>query len=234
MNNWSIRTAHSEESELAMANDRHPVERTFCTTREAAEMLGVSLRTAQLWSESGLLEAWKTGGGHRRISRQSVERLLVGHDAEFPVRANADGSAPAATSRAAPCILVVEDDDSLRRLYEIRLRGWPTQPEVFTASDGYEALVLLGLRQPDLLIADLQMPGMDGFRMLRTIRGAPELAGMSIIVVSGLDADEIERNGGLPGDIPILPKPVPFDRLATLAGQLLAERQALAASSREA
>ena len=53
------------------------VQRKFCTTREAAEILGVSLKTAQLWSESGLLEAWRTDGGHRRIFRSSVERLLV-------------------------------------------------------------------------------------------------------------------------------------------------------------
>ena len=44
----------------------------YCTTREAAELLGVSLTTAQLWVESGLLEAWKTEGGHRRIHRTSV------------------------------------------------------------------------------------------------------------------------------------------------------------------
>ena len=49
----------------------------FCTTREAAELLNVSLRTAQLWVEKGLLEAWKTSGGHRRISRQSIESLLA-------------------------------------------------------------------------------------------------------------------------------------------------------------
>ena len=50
----------------------------YCTTREAAEMLGVSLTTAQLWVESGLLDAWKTEGGHRRIHRTSVQRLLDG------------------------------------------------------------------------------------------------------------------------------------------------------------
>lgn len=52
------------------------VPKTFCTTREAAELLGVSLRTAQLWSDSGLLTAWRTGGGHRRIVRSSIDNLL--------------------------------------------------------------------------------------------------------------------------------------------------------------
>ena len=43
-----------------------------CTTREAAEALGICVRTAQLWVEQGRLRAWKTPGGHRRILRESV------------------------------------------------------------------------------------------------------------------------------------------------------------------
>jgi excisionase family DNA binding protein len=44
-----------------------------CSTREAADRLGVSLRTVQLWSEAGLLRAWKTPGGHRRILTDSID-----------------------------------------------------------------------------------------------------------------------------------------------------------------
>jgi excisionase family DNA binding protein len=42
------------------------------TTAEAAQMLGISTRTAQLWVETGQLSSWKTPGGHRRIPRQAV------------------------------------------------------------------------------------------------------------------------------------------------------------------
>ena len=52
-----------------------------CTTREAAELLGVSLRTIQLWVDNGVLEAWKTVGGHRRVSRQSIDALRSGQTA---------------------------------------------------------------------------------------------------------------------------------------------------------
>ena len=217
-----------------MSTQKHIV-RSFCTTREAAQMLGVSLRTAQLWSESGLLEAWKTSGGHRRISRQSIERLLSGPGSDLPTRADPAG-VPAASDSADGrfSIMVVEDDLILRRLYELNLRNWPMKPEVFTAGDGYEALVLLGLHRPDMLIADLQMPGLDGFRMLRTIQGAPELAAMKIVVVSGLDPEDIEQRGSVPAGIPILPKPVPFERLATIAGQILAERDSAVPKPKEA
>ena len=50
----------------------------FWSTREAADLLGVSLRTVQLWTEAGVLKAWKTAGGHRRINRDSVMQLLRG------------------------------------------------------------------------------------------------------------------------------------------------------------
>lgn len=46
------------------------------TTANAAELLGVSIRTAQLWVESGRLPSWKTPGGHRRIPRQAVLDLI--------------------------------------------------------------------------------------------------------------------------------------------------------------
>ena len=46
------------------------------TTADAAELLGVSVRTAQLWVESGQLPSWKTPGGHRRIPRQAVMDLI--------------------------------------------------------------------------------------------------------------------------------------------------------------
>jgi CheY-like chemotaxis protein len=85
-----------------------------------------------------------------------------------------------------------------------------------------------------MLIADLQMPGLDGFRMLRTIQGAPELADMKIVVVSGLDPEDIENRGSIPAGIPILPKPIPFERLATIAGQVLAERNAARNQKKEA
>lgn len=205
------------------------IPKTFCTTREAAQLLGVSLRTAQLWAEGGLLEAWKTEGGHRRITRQSIERLLAnplaaGVSVQAIPQRRADDAVGAALPRPLN-ILVVEDDPTLRRLYEIKLRSWPMKPNIHAVGDAYEALICMGDLKPDLLIADLHMPGMDGFRMLRTITGAPELAGMAIVVVSGLDAEEIAERGNVPDGIPVLPKPVPFDKLRTMAEQLVADRQ---------
>ena len=172
-------------------------------------MLSVSLRTAQLWSESGLLEAWKTQGGHRRISRESIERLLT-----------SENEKPQDATSGALKVLVVEDDTVLRRLYEINIRRWPLAVELETADDGFEALIQIGRNPPDLLISDLNMPGMDGFRMLFALCSMKEFSEMKIVAVSGLGEEEISRRGGVPEGIPVLSKPIPFNELLGIAKEL--------------
>jgi excisionase family DNA binding protein len=197
--------------------------REFCTTREAAEQLGVSLRTAQLWVDSGVLEAWKTDGGHRRISVTSVERLLR---AETPQpQVTAAEPLPAVNSRLR--ILVVEDDNTLLKLYRLRITGWNLPVDVTTASNGYDALVLIGREQPDLMIADLSMPGIDGFQMVRTLTASSFREGMEIAIVTGMDQTDIATHGGLPASVRVFQKPVPFNELKALIDSMLARRAEL-------
>jgi len=210
------------------------IPKTFCTTREAANLLSISVRTAQLWVENGLLEAWKTEGGHRRITRDSVERLL----APAPKQTASLSPSPAAPGQPdlrtheKLKILVVEDEPNLRRLYEINLRQWTLPHQLRTAEDGYEGLVRIGSDKPDLLITDLRMPGMDGFRMLNAICSMPELKDMKVVIVSGLNPSEIHNGGGIPDGITILPKPIPFDRLREIAEDLTSSK--LASTTAEA
>jgi len=195
----------------------------FCTTREAAELLGVSLRTTQMWVESGLLEAWKTDGGHRRIMRSSVEKLLS--------RQNTPGLPSPVMPSERLKILVVEDDNALLKLYKLRISGWDFPVDLSMAANGYEGLMRIGRESPDLLILDLRMPGMDGFQMLQALAVSPLREGMEIVVVTGLGPDEIADRGGLPRGVTLLPKPVPFAQLRELAEGLLAQREAVECST---
>lgn len=187
------------------------------TTRQAAKRLGISLRTVQLWVESGTLPAWKTAGGHRRIARDAVERLVREQD-----RALEFGSRDAQFR-----ILVVEDEESLRKLYEAKLAGWDLPLEILTTSNGYEALLIIGEKRPNLLVADLSMPAMDGFRMIRTLKSSDDYRDLEIVVVTALDTTEIEDRGGLPENVRVFRKPIPFvdleaivrDRFARAAGE---------------
>jgi excisionase family DNA binding protein len=197
----------SMENVIQSAPDAGYDAAQFCSTKEAARLLGVSHRTVQLWVENGSLQAWKTAGGHRRITMESInKRVGARQDAINLVPTQA----PAASLLKK--VLMVDDDRTLLRLYELEMDGWDLPLTVMKAYDGFEALIQIGAERPDLLISDLSMPGMDGFRMIRTLRDNPSYAGMAIIVISGLEKATMQAMG-LPGDIPVFPKPVPFAQL---------------------
>ena len=190
----------------------------YCSTRQAAALLGVSHRTVQLWVESGTLEAWKTAGGHRRIALASIERHV-----ERRRQAMLDRTAPTRYR-----VLVVDDDPATLSMYDATLTRWGLPLDVVRASNGFEALIRIGESRPHLLIGDLSMPGVDGLRMIRTLRASEAYRDMAVVVVSGLDPDTI-RAMGLPEDIPVLAKPVAPDALrvaveAALLGEACLER----------
>jgi excisionase family DNA binding protein len=186
----------------------------FCSTKQAADMIGVSHRTIQLWVESGVLQAWKTAGGHRRITSASVLKLVEQRREAIGAPASvAPAAAEPATDKKK--LLIVDDDATMLRLYELEMAGWGLPVELLKASNGFEALIKIGESKPDMLISDLNMPGMDGFRMIRTLRSDPAYAEMAIVVISGLDQGTV-ASMGLPADIPFFSKPASFTRLRSL------------------
>lgn len=118
-------------------------------------------------------------------------------------------------------IVVVDDDEHMLRLYQLNMARWPMAPDVTIFNDAVAALLSIGRMPPDLLVTDLHMPGMDGFNMLRVLCSAPEMPDTTIVVASALDVVEIGQRGGIPAGVEILPKPVPFDRLLTIATGIL-------------
>ena len=202
-------------------NDRDDAtgEGTYLTTREAADLLGVSLRTAQLWVEAGTLRAWKTAGGHRRITRESVEALLARQQA---AKSLAPETSPANRSYH---VLVVDDDSFMREILVSTIRSWNLPLTVSSAEDGFAALLHIGGTRTDLLLADLVMPGMDGYRMIRYLRAMPEARLIDIIAISAKAPEDVARDGMLPPDVPLLGKPVNFELLETLVAQRMAARR---------
>ena len=114
-------------------------------------------------------------------------------------------------------IMVVEDDVSLLRLYEVTMLRWPMQPEVVPVESAVSALMMIGRARPDLLIMDLNMPGMDGFHLLRELCSKPEIASTTIVIVTGMDPAMIAQRGGVPHGIEVLSKPVQLGRLLQIA-----------------
>ncbi|MBK9217861.1 MAG: response regulator [Uliginosibacterium sp.] len=187
----------------------------FCSTRDAAQRLGVSLTTVQQMVESGLLDAWKTAGGHRRIRVSSGDAFLRSHQS-----ATSPSNMPKAVR-----VLVAEDDRLMQALYEKTLGAWDAPIELKIVSSGFEGLMEIGRQRPDLLVADLVMPDLDGFALIRNLRADPSLAAMDIVVVTGLRDNDIEDQGGLPADVLVYRKPIPFRELKGYIQAKVAQQQ---------
>lgn len=185
----------------------------FLSTRKASQLLGVSLGTVQNMVESGALEAWKTDGGHRRIPTASVNAMIARRRSLTPSAQEPGRQLD---------ILIAEDDKTLQTLYRTAFERWDLPIRLRIAANGFEALLEVGQRTPDILITDLVMPGMDGFELIRHLRENSNLARMDIIVVSAVDTEEIAQKG-LPRTVTFFSKPIPFHEIkGFLLGRLAA------------
>lgn len=90
-------------------------------------------------------------------------------------------------------VLVVDDSITTRTLEKSLLEAHGYQVQV--AVDGVEALSLLRHERPDLVIADVEMPRLDGFGLLEAIRADPELQSVPVIMVTSLDKREHRQRG---------------------------------------
>jgi len=114
-------------------------------------------------------------------------------------------------------VVVIEDNAATIRLYQIRIAAWGFPVTLHSASNGYEGLVLVGEIEPDLLVCDLRMPGVNGVQVVRTLCERERYKDMTIVMATGLSATEIEAHGGLPERVTQLSKPIDFDRLREIA-----------------
>ncbi len=197
------------------------MEEQLYTTTKVAKMFGVTPRTIQMWADSGMIEVTKTLGGHRRITALEVERLSR-ELGKLPPAADISSEKPAITPNETEAnrvvrILIVDDDKDLLKLYQMQIESWQTPAtEVYLASDGYDALVQIGSRKPDIIITDLKMPRMDGAHMIHIIQQNPDMAHCKVVVVTGLGKDEIQKDYDLPANVTLEEKPIPFARIQRL------------------
>ncbi len=132
-------------------------------------------------------------------------------------------------SREGDSILVVDDDPFIARLLEIELRA--AGYEVRVASDGETALELARERCPELVLADVMMPNMDGFELTRRLRQDSRTASAAVIMLTarGLSADKLEGFAVGADDYIVKPFDTP-ELLARIRGALRRSRQMRAQS----
>ena len=171
----------------------------YCGTSYAAKLLNLSVGSIQSLVEKNELRAWKTQGGHRRISIQSIY--------QYQNRASLAPKAPSHPGKYLK-VMVVEDDANTRAMYQASFDQWDVPIDANVVESAIEALLDLPVVNPHVLITDLRMPGIDGVQMLRQLSTHPQFAHVEVIVVTGLTVQEIEHYGDLPAGTQVLHKPV--------------------------
>jgi len=148
-------------------------EATFLTTRQAASRLGVTVNAVKAWIRGDHLPALRTPGGHHRIAEADL-RAFEARLAVYPRNAGP----------AAPRILLVDDDEHLLTMLRDALERAAPHAVVDVATDGYEALVQVGMFRPDLLVLDLRMPRLDGFEVCRRLKGRSATRSIRILAIT--------------------------------------------------
>lgn len=120
-------------------------------------------------------------------------------------------------------VMIVEDDDSLREIYGIRLtaEGYA----VVSARDGEEALAVAVRERPDLIVSDVMMPKISGFDMLDILRSTPETRNIKVIMMTALSSDDQrERGENLGADRYLVKSQVGIEDVVNVVHEVLGDR----------
>ncbi len=163
------------------------MEKRLYSTTQAAKLCRVTPGTIIHWIKKGKLQTALTAGGHRRIS--GSELLLLIEKLRLPIPEELMNLKPKSSLK----ILVVDDEASVREMIQWLLKGSFPKAETELAEDGLVAGWKTTTFHPDLILLDLMMPGLDGFRFCELVRTSSELKNARIIAMSGVQGFGFEE-----------------------------------------
>ncbi len=157
-----------------MARGRPPVKDTY-STHDVAKICCVTPTTVIRWIEDGLIPAFKTVGGHRRVRREDLERVCRERNIPFNVP----------TGNEVGRILVVDDEPVVLDLVRDVVKELNHQFEVEVAKDAFDAGRLVVSFRPQLIFLDLMMPGVDGFEVCTRLKKDSATKDTEVIAITG-------------------------------------------------
>ena len=117
-------------------------------------------------------------------------------------------------------------DDNVRNLKLARLALENLGYDLSTASDAETALVIMQGRAIDLVLLDLELPGMDGLSLTRQMRASADTCDIGVIIVTAAAGDGSERSAFLAGCDAFVRKPIDTRALPLIAARVLGARSA--------
>jgi excisionase family DNA binding protein len=188
------------------------MEKKIFTTYEVSKFCSVDLSTVINWIDGGKLLAYKTPGGHRRVKREDLVHFLKEYKMPIP---------PDLVKGEKRKILIVDDDRAVIDLIVRAMKKLKKKCEVDTAVDGFEAGRKLIAFQPDLVILDLMLPGIDGFKICKNIRMDRKTKHVKVLAITGFDSPENRNRIFSSGANDYLAKPLELNELLEHIEKLL-------------
>ncbi len=158
-----------------MSRGRTNAVKDTYSTHDVARICSVTPTTVIRWIEDGLIPAFKTVGGHRRVRREDLERVCRERGIPF------DSPAGGGVGR----VLVVDDEPVVLDLVRDVVRDLDRKFEVEVAKDAFDAGRLVATFRPQLIFLDLMMPGVDGFEVCRRLKQDPATRNTEVLAITG-------------------------------------------------
>ena len=190
------------------------------TTYEISQHLHVDLTTVINWCETGKLLAYKTPGGHRRVQPSHFLDFLNKYAIPIPHAFQEE-------TQKLMRVLIVDDEKDIRRVLNRTLNKYFPQLLISEAQDGFEAGKQIVDLKPDLVILDLKLPGVDGFKICANIKGDERLKHTKILAMTGENSIENKQRILRQGADAYLPKPFDLDELTKKVQELIPRQEAL-------
>ncbi|VAX09802.1 Response regulator [hydrothermal vent metagenome] len=178
------------------------------TTGEIAGLCDVNQRTVIRWIERGQLNAYQLPGrGDNRVQPEDLLTFLQAHGMPVPETLEPPNRR----------VLIVDDEPSMAKsmVRVLRRAGFDTA----VATDGFQAGSLIYSHRPAVMTLDLQMPGVNGFEVLKFVRNTEHLQTQKIVVVSAMPVDELRKALKMGADA-VLEKPVDNKKLIETVSHL--------------
>jgi two-component system OmpR family response regulator len=176
---------------------------------EVANICGVVNQTAINWIKNGYLKAFTTPGGQYRVYAEDLLEFLQERNMRVPeelLRIVQEEPTPKS-------LLIVDDDTDLNNLLKEYFVRKLQDFKVYQAFDGFEAGRLLMEHKPRVVILDIDLPGIDGFKLCSKIKEDPALGNPQILAITGLDDSDVEARIMREGANAFFRKPLDFDKL---------------------
>lgn len=185
---------------------------------EVAKLCGVVNQTAINWIKGNHLKAYQTPGGQFRVYPEDLYDFMMSRNMRIPEELE-ELCKPEDSEGCPLKILFVDDDEAFNSVSVKLLAKHFPEAQIFQAFDGFEAGAKMVEKQPNCLILDIGLPGIDGLRLCSRIRESDAFGKPEIIVVTGLEDDDTEKKCRDLGVRYYFKKPLVVSELAAAIGE---------------